>query len=106
MVMGRRFAAWRIAHDLRNQPLSFDVRDGVLEDDFHLLQILRKPGRTPECYCRQYEPKEAPSHCSPHCSTLTLQMSPPHSNAPPSACSKVTATSAGLYIVMHSPDSD
>src|SRR5262249_46007449 len=38
--------------------------------------------------------------------TLTLQMSPPHSNAPPSACSKVTATSAGSYIVMHSPDSD
>src|SRR5262249_9211501 len=101
MVMGQRLAAWRIAHDLRNQSLSFDVRDGLLEDDFHLLRRLRKPGRNSEC--RQYEPKEAPSRCSPHCLTLTLQKSPPHSNAPPSACSKVTATSAGLYIVMHSP---
>src|SRR5215813_13034696 len=106
MVMGRRFAAWRIAHDLGNHSLSFDVRDGVLEDDFHLLRILRKPGRNPYCYCRQYEPKEARSHCSPHCFTLTLQMSPPQSNAPPPACSKVTAASAGSYIVMHSPDSD
>jgi hypothetical protein len=56
MVMGQRFAGWRIAHDLRNQSLSFDVRDGMLEDDFHLLQTLRKPRRNPECYCRQYEP--------------------------------------------------
>ncbi len=29
--------------------LSFDVRDYVLEDEFHLLHILRKSGRTPEC---------------------------------------------------------
>jgi Co/Zn/Cd efflux system component len=31
MAMGQRFAAWRIAHDLRNQSLSFDVRDSTLE---------------------------------------------------------------------------
>jgi len=56
MAMGQRFAGWRIAHDLRNQSLSFDVRDGMLEDDFHFFQTLRKPGRNPECHCRQYEP--------------------------------------------------
>jgi hypothetical protein len=46
MAMGQRFAAWRIAHDLRNQSLSFDVWDGMLKDDFHLLQNLRKPGES------------------------------------------------------------
>jgi len=55
MAMAQRFAAWRIAHDLRNQSLSLNVRDGLLEDDFHLLQRLRKPGRNPECHYRQYE---------------------------------------------------
>jgi hypothetical protein len=45
MVMARGFAAGRIAHDDGNQTLSFRVRDYVLEDRFHLLQILPKPGR-------------------------------------------------------------
>jgi hypothetical protein len=45
MVMGRRLAAWSIGHDEGNHALAFGVRDYVLEDGFHLLQILRKPGR-------------------------------------------------------------
>jgi hypothetical protein len=44
MVMSQRFAAWRIGHDDGNHALSFNVRDYVLEDGFHLLQILRQPG--------------------------------------------------------------
>jgi hypothetical protein len=58
MVMGQRFAAWRIAHDLRNQSLSFDVRDGMLEDDFHLFQTLRKPRRNPSAIAVNTSPKE------------------------------------------------
>jgi hypothetical protein len=45
--MGRRFAAWSIVHDEGNYSLSFDVREFVLEDGFHLFPRLRKPERTP-----------------------------------------------------------
>src|SRR5262245_48353217 len=37
MVMCRPLAAWRIAHDEGSHALSLDVRDDVLEDEFHLL---------------------------------------------------------------------
>jgi hypothetical protein len=47
MMMGGRFAAWRIAHDDGNHALALGVQDYMLEDGFHLLQILRKPGRYP-----------------------------------------------------------
>jgi hypothetical protein len=45
MVMARGFAAGRIGHYDGHHALSFGVRDYVLEDRLHLLQILRKPGR-------------------------------------------------------------
>src|ERR671916_2067921 len=44
MAMGRRLAAWRIGHDEGGQALSWDVRNGVLEDLFHLLELLGMPG--------------------------------------------------------------
>jgi hypothetical protein len=47
MAMGRRFAAWRIGHDIGDHALAFGVRDYVLEDEFRLLPNLRKPGRNP-----------------------------------------------------------
>jgi hypothetical protein len=56
MVMGQRFAARRIAHDNRNHALALGVWDYVLEDRFHLFQILRNSCRYgySYCYCRQY----------------------------------------------------
>jgi hypothetical protein len=97
MVMRQRFTVWRIAHDLGNHSLSFDVREGVLEDDFHLLRILRKPGRNPECCRRQYEPKEAlrialivlPSRCKCLLRTAraTLRLLKGHGNIGGIVCS-------------------
>jgi hypothetical protein len=42
---GPAIGAWRTGHDDGNHPLPFGVRDYVLEDRFHLLHILRKPGQ-------------------------------------------------------------
>jgi hypothetical protein len=47
MVMGWRSATRRIGHDDGNHSLSFDIRDGALEDDFHVVAMLRRPGRHP-----------------------------------------------------------
>jgi hypothetical protein len=51
MAMRLRFAAWGITHDDRNHPLSFDVREGVLEDGFHMVLLLRMDGHNHECEC-------------------------------------------------------
>ena len=46
VAMGRRPAPGRITHHHGNYPLSFDVRECVLEDESDLVPVLRDGGRT------------------------------------------------------------
>lgn len=54
MAMGRRLAAWAVAHDDGDQALACDVRNGVLEDGIHLLQLVGMPGGGAQRDRREY----------------------------------------------------
>src|SRR5919112_1854232 len=72
MAMGRRLAAWRVAYDEGGQALSWDVRNGVLEDLFHLLELLGMPGGGRQRDRREYRGYGTSQlHCI-HYSLLTL----------------------------------
>jgi len=45
VVMGRCLAAWGVVDDEDGQALSWDAGNGVLEDGFHLVQLVGTPGR-------------------------------------------------------------
>ena len=50
--MSDRFASGRITHRHSNDSLSFDIRQCVLEGDFHLLAVLRDRGRSSQSHRR------------------------------------------------------
>src|SRR5918998_2100249 len=72
MAMGRRLAAWRIGHDEGGQALSRDVRNGVLEDLFHLLELLGMPGGGRQRDRREYRGYGTSQLCCIHCLLLRL----------------------------------
>src|SRR5918997_4054567 len=88
MAMGRRLAAWRVGHDEGDQALSWDVWDGVLEDLFHLLELLGMPGGGRQRDRREYCGYGTSQLYGIHCILLTLvDVAAAHDGSSLPACS-------------------
>src|ERR671916_3268058 len=93
MAMGRRLAAWRVGHDEGGHALSRDVRNRVLEDLFHLLELLGMPGggrQRDRCGYRGYGTFQL--HCVHRLLLTLVEVEAAHDrSALPACCGTCTA---------------